>query len=162
MSVIGLWYKLSVFYNVQYRLYSVYCHVLYTMLWESIFSDIKEQELSYCWGGRPERDVVRFVKPPLCMRHDVVRFVKPPSVGGFGPPSNTWSLLSRARCVPKIIPIAQAVWPQYTNVTDGQTDRQTDFLWHRPRPNGRPKKCLKAVKATEGVLAVSFVYKRYG
>ena len=60
--------------------------------------------------GRPERDVVRFVKPPLCMTHDVVRFVKnplkPPSVGGFGPPSNTWSLLSRARCVPKIIPIA--------------------------------------------------------
>ena len=32
--------------------------------------------------------------------------LKLPSVGGFGPPSNTWSLLSRARCVPKIIPIA--------------------------------------------------------
>jgi len=23
--------------------------------------------------------------------------------------------------------------------TDGQTDGQTDFLWHRPGPNGRPK-----------------------
>jgi len=56
--------------------------------------------------GRPERDVVRFVKPPLCMTHDVVCFVKNPLSGGFGPPSNTWSLLSRARCVPKIIPIA--------------------------------------------------------
>jgi len=30
--------------------------------------------------------------------------------------------------VPKIIPIAEAVWPQSTNVTDGRTD----FLWHRP------------------------------
>jgi len=27
--------------------------------------------------------------------------------------------------------------------TDGQTDGQTDFLWHRPRPNGRPKNELK-------------------
>ena len=33
--------------------------------------------------GRPERDVVRFVKPPLCMTHDVVRFVKNPLSGGI-------------------------------------------------------------------------------
>ena len=33
--------------------------------------------------GRPERDVVRFVKPPLCMTHDVVRFVKKPLSGGI-------------------------------------------------------------------------------
>ena len=33
--------------------------------------------------GRPESDVVRFVKPPLCMTHDVVRFVKKPLSGGI-------------------------------------------------------------------------------
>ena len=48
-------------------------------------------------------------------------------MGGFGPPSNTWSLLSRARCVPKIIPIAEAVWPQYTNVTDRRTDGRISY-----------------------------------
>ena len=51
-----------------------------------------------------------FCKTPIM--HDTWRGtfcktpLKPPSVGGFGPPSNRWSLLSRARCVPKIIPIA--------------------------------------------------------
>jgi len=77
-----------------------------TIRYDSEYLTCSNKSSANAEDGRPERDVVRFIKPPLCMTHDVVRFVKKPSVGGFGPPSNTWSLLSRARCVPKIIPIA--------------------------------------------------------
>ena len=48
--------------------------------------------------------------------------------GGDGSPSKTLWPGPRPTCKPSFILIRQAVWPQYTNVTDrqtGQTDRQT-------------------------------------
>ena len=36
--------------------------------------------------------------------------------------------------------------------TDGRTDGRTDFLWHRPRPNGRPK--------TASTIATSIVHSK--
>ena len=42
--------------------------------------------------------------------------------GGAGSPSNTMWPGPRPTCVPSFILIRQTVWPQYTNVTDRQTD----------------------------------------
>ena len=47
--------------------------------------------------------------------------------GGAGFPSNIMWLGTRPTSVPNSIWIHPTVWPQYTNVTDRQTDhRQTD------------------------------------
>ena len=44
--------------------------------------------------------------------------------GGAGSPSNIMPLWTRPISVPSGILIHPTVWPQYTNVTDRQTDRQ--------------------------------------
>jgi len=44
--------------------------------------------------------------------------------GGAGFPSNTMWPGPRPTCIPSFILIRPIVWPQYTNVTDRQTDRQ--------------------------------------
>ena len=44
--------------------------------------------------------------------------------GGGGSPSNTRWPGSRPTCLPSFILIHLTVWPQYTNVSDRQTDRQ--------------------------------------
>ena len=44
--------------------------------------------------------------------------------GGSGSPSNTMWLGSRPTYMPIFILIHPTIWPQYTNVTDRQTDRQ--------------------------------------
>ena len=46
--------------------------------------------------------------------------------GGAGSPSNTVWPGPRPTCVPNFVLIRSTVWPQCTNVTDRQTDRQTD------------------------------------
>ena len=49
--------------------------------------------------------------------------------GGAGSSPNTMWPPRRPTCVPSFILIPPTVWPQYTNVTDRQTegqDRQTD------------------------------------
>jgi len=43
---------------------------------------------------------------------------------GAGSPSNTMWRGPRPTCMPSFILIRPTVWPQYTNVTDKQTDRQ--------------------------------------
>jgi len=45
--------------------------------------------------------------------------------GGAGSPSNTMWPGPRPSCMPSFILIRPTIWPQYTNVTDRQTDRQT-------------------------------------
>jgi len=47
----------------------------------------------------------------------------PFSVAGAGSPSKTMLLGPRPTSVPSDILIHPTVWPQYTNVTDRQTDR---------------------------------------
>jgi len=51
----------------------------------------------------------------------------PSGEGSCVPPNTTWPRW-RTTCMPSLILIRQTVWPQYTNVTDRQTDRkgQTD------------------------------------
>ena len=44
--------------------------------------------------------------------------------GGAGSPSNTMWPGPMPTCMPSFILIRQTVWPQYTNVSDRQTDRQ--------------------------------------
>ena len=82
------------------------CRTSVVVRWRSAFYTRAQLVLRWptgTWCGT-------FCKTPIM--HDTWRGtfcknpLKPPSVGGFRPPSNTWSLLSRARCVPKIIPIA--------------------------------------------------------
>jgi len=62
--------------------------------------------------------------------------------GGAGSPSNTMWPWPRPTCVPSFILICPTVWPQCTNVTDRQTDRQdrTTVRWHRANSftNGGP------------------------
>jgi len=41
---------------------------------------------------------------------------------GAGSPSNTMWPGPKPTCMPSFILIRQTVWPQYTNVTDRQTD----------------------------------------
>ena len=48
----------------------------------------------------------------------------PFSGGKAGSPPNTMWPGPRPTCMPSFILIRQTVWPQYTNVTDRQTDRQ--------------------------------------
>jgi len=55
--------------------------------------------------------------------------------GGGGSPSNTMWPGTRPTCMPSFIFIHLTVWPQYTNVRDKQTDRQTD---NRPTEYGEP------------------------
>jgi len=54
-----------------------------------------------------------------------------PPFGGRGAGSqyNTMWPGLRPTCVPSFILIHPTVWPQYTNVTHRQTDRQTDRQW---------------------------------
>ena len=63
------------------------------------------------------------------MTHDVVRFVKPPSVGGFGPPSNNGHCCPGQGVCQKS---SRSLKPFGHNPPTLQTDRRTDFLWHRP------------------------------
>jgi len=50
-----------------------------------------------------------------------------PPFGGAGSPSNTMWPGSRPTSVPSFVLIHPTVWSQYTNVTDRQTDRLTDW-----------------------------------
>ena len=64
--------------------------------------------------------------------------------GGAATPSNTTWPGPRPTSVPSVIlMIHPTVWPQYTSVTDRQTDRQTDngHIAYRANrfTNGRPK-----------------------
>jgi len=55
----------------------------------------------------------------------------PLSVGGAGSSCNTMWPGPRPTSIPSGILIHPTVWPQYTNVTDRQTDRQTTVRQHR-------------------------------
>jgi len=71
----------------------------------------------------------------MAEKWEAVRFGK----GGAGSPSNTMWPGPRPTYMPSFILIHPTVWPQYTNVTDRQTDRtedrQTD---HGPIAEGEP------------------------
>jgi len=49
-------------------------------------------------------------------------------MGGFEPPSNTWSLGPSQVLNPDRITIGSAVVAEFTSVTDRQSDRQTKLL----------------------------------
>jgi len=62
--------------------------------------------------------------------------------GTAGSPSNTKLPGPRPTSIPSGILICPTVWPQYTNVTDGQTNRtgqQSDSIGQNPFTNGHPK-----------------------
>jgi len=64
----------------------------------------------------------------------------PLSVAGAGSPSNTVWPGPRCTSVPSGILISSTVWPQYANVTDGQTDRTSvRSIGRTVTCNGRPR-----------------------
>jgi len=77
-----------------------------------------------------------------------------PFRGRAGSPSNIMSPGTRPTSVPSGILIRPAVWPQYTNLTDRQTDRQ------RSDSMGRTVLQTVAQKSIHPMMLSSFV--RYG
>jgi len=74
-----------------------------------------------------------------------------PFRGGAGSPYNTMSPGPRPTSVPSGILIHPTVWPQYTNDTDRQTDRQTG---QRCRSIGRTVNCNgRPIENTSVVLS---------
>jgi len=80
---------------------------------------------------------------------------------GAGSPFTTMWPGPRPTCMPSFILIRPAVWPQYTNVTDRQTDRtdrqRSDSIWRKRSPKDHARVIFHPCAGTPPLGRLSWI-----